>query len=157
MYFPQSLEPALLPCCRGETGGFPSHFPSIVPVQNTKRETIATHYCGLSHIMADSRQIIWRESLRSLCKHSTMTQKVLPHNVAWPFLPFLLSWCGPLSAAILCGRKRLMAPKVALMLKQKVLPDNVAPPIFSQIFLGADTKICGQHVFGRSRHIMRQK
>ena len=26
--------------------------------------------CGLSHIMADSRQIIWRESLRSLCKYS---------------------------------------------------------------------------------------
>jgi hypothetical protein len=41
--------------------------------------------CGLSHIMADSRQIIWRESLRSLCKHSTMTQMVLPHNVAWRF------------------------------------------------------------------------
>jgi hypothetical protein len=50
-----------------------------------------------------------------------------------------------------------MAPKGALMLKQSVLPDNVAAPIFSQIFLGADTKICGQHVFGRSRHIMRQK
>jgi len=26
--------------------------------------------CGLSHIMADSRQIIWRELLRSLCKYS---------------------------------------------------------------------------------------
>src|SRR5437867_13318734 len=97
------------------------------------------------------------KSLRSLCKHSTMAQKVLPHNVAWPFLPFLPSWCGPLSAAILCGRKRLMAPKMALMLKQRVLPDNVAPPIFSQIFLGADKKICGQHVIGRSRHTMRQK
>jgi hypothetical protein len=92
--------------------------------------------CGLSHIMADSRQIIWRKSLRSLCKHSTMTQKVLPHNLAWPFLPFLPSWCGPLSVAILCGRKKLTAPKVALMLTQRVLPDNVAPPIFSQIFLG---------------------
>src|SRR6266568_5448987 len=29
-----------------------------------------TWYCGLSHIMADSRQIIWRELLRSLCKYS---------------------------------------------------------------------------------------
>jgi hypothetical protein len=86
--------------------------------------------CGLSHIMADSRQIIWRESRRSLCKHSTMTQKVLPHNVAWPFLPFLPSWCCPLSAATLCGRKRPMAPKVALMPKKRVLPDNAAPPIF---------------------------
>jgi hypothetical protein len=28
------------------------------------------HTCGLSHIMADSRQIIWREPLRSLCKYS---------------------------------------------------------------------------------------
>jgi hypothetical protein len=50
-----------------------------------------------------------------------------------------------------------MALKMAPMLKQRVLPDNVAAPIFSRIFLGTDTKICGQHVFGRSRHIMRQK
>src|SRR2546425_10778937 len=139
MYFPQSLEPALLPCCRGETGGFPSHFPSIVPVQNTKRETIATHYCGLSHIMADSRQIIWRESLRSLCKHSTMTQKVLPHNVAWPFLPFLLVRGGPLAAAILCGRKRILTLYLALILREMVLPDNVALSVFSPIFLRTDT------------------
>jgi hypothetical protein len=50
-----------------------------------------------------------------------------------------------------------MALKVAPMLTQKVLPDNVAPPIFSLIFLRADTESCGQHIFGRSRHIMRQK
>src|SRR5437667_8590152 len=31
-------------------------------------------WCGLSYIMADSRHIIWRESLRSLCKHSTRTR-----------------------------------------------------------------------------------
>ncbi len=29
--------------------------------------------------MADSRQIIWRESLRSLYKHSIRAQTVLPH------------------------------------------------------------------------------
>src|SRR5215813_5627049 len=38
--------------------------------------------CGLSHIMADFRQIIWRKFLQNLCKYSTMTQKVLPHNMA---------------------------------------------------------------------------
>ena len=43
------------------------------------------------------------------------------------------------------------------MLRQMVLPDNVAPPIFSQIFVGADTKIYDQHIFGWSRHIMWQK
>jgi hypothetical protein len=86
-----------------------------------------------------------------------MTQKVLPHNVAWPFLPFLPVKGCLLFAAILCGRKRLMALKVAPILTQRVLPDNVAPPIFSSISLRADTKSCGQHIFGKSRHIMRQK
>ena len=114
-------------------------------------------YCGLSYIMADSRQIMWRKFLRNLCKYSTMAQKVLPHNLAWPFLPFLPSCCRPLSTATLCGRKRLIAPKVAPMLRQRVLPDNVEPPIFSQIFVGADTKIYDQHIFGWSRHIMCQK
>jgi hypothetical protein len=107
--------------------------------------------------MADFRQIMWRKFLRNLCQYSTMTKKVLPHNLAWPFLPFLSSCCRSFSAATLCGRKRLMASQVAPMLKQRVLPDNVAPPIFSQIFLGADTKICDQHIFGWSRHIMWQK
>ena len=114
-------------------------------------------YCGLSHIMADFRQIMLRKFLRNLCKYSTMAQKVLPHNLAWPFLPFLPFCCRPLSTATLSGRKRLMAPKVAPMLRQMVLPDNVAPPIFSQIFVGADTKIYDQHIFGWSRHIMCQK
>ena len=86
--------------------------------------------CGLSHIMADFRQIMWRKFLRNLCQYSTMTQKVLPHNMAWPCLPFLPSCCRPLSTAILCGRKKLMAPKVALMLRQMVLTDNMAPQIF---------------------------
>ena len=114
-------------------------------------------FCGLSHIMADFRQIMWRKFLRNLCKYRTMAQKVLPHNLAWPFFPFLPSCCRPLSTAILCGRKRLMPPKVAPMVRQMVLPDNVAPPIFSQIFVGADTKISDQHIFGWSRHIMCQK
>src|SRR5881397_3242753 len=83
--------------------------------------------CGLSHIVADFRQIMWRKFLRNLCQYSAMTQKALPHNLAWPFLPFLPSWCCPLSAAILCGRKSPMAPKMAPMLKQRVLRDNVAP------------------------------
>src|SRR6266403_3844225 len=74
---------------------------------------------------ADFRQIMWRKFLRNLCQDSTMTQKVLPHNVAWPFLPFLPVRCCPLSAAILCGRKSLMALQVAPMLTQRVLPDNV--------------------------------
>ena len=110
-----------------------------------------------SHIMADFCQIMWRKFLRNLSKYSTMAQKVLPHNLAWPFFPFLPSCCRPLSTAILCGRKRLIAPKVAPRLRQMVLPDNVAPPIFSQIFVGADTKISDQHIFGWSRHIMCQK
>jgi len=50
-----------------------------------------------------------------------------------------------------------MTSKAAPMLKQSVPPDNVAPPLFSQIFLGADTKIGDQHIFGWSRHIMWQK
>jgi len=59
-----------------------------------------------------------------------MTQKVLPHNVAWPFFPFLPSWYCPLFVAILCGRKSPMARKMAPMLKQRVLTDNMAPQIF---------------------------
>src|SRR5437879_13715085 len=107
--------------------------------------------------MADSRQIIWRESLRSRCKHSTRTQTVLPHNVAWPFFPFL-PWCGhQVSAAMICGRKRPLTLNLASMLRKMVLPDNVALQLFPQIFLGADTQSCRKHVFGRSRHIMWQK
>ena len=95
--------------------------------------------------MADSRQIIWRASLRSRCKHSTRVQTVLPHNMAWPFLPFLL-WCGRHgSGAMICGRKGRMAPALAARLKQRVPPDNVARPIFPLIFLRADTKLCLSH------------
>jgi hypothetical protein len=43
------------------------------------------------------------------------------------------------------------------MLRKMVLPDNVAPPIFPQIFLRTDPKIGGKKVLGKSRHIMRQK
>jgi hypothetical protein len=46
---------------------------------------------------------------------------------------------------------------LASMLRKRVLPDNVAAPLFPQIFLRTDPTICGQNVFGRSRHIMRQK
>jgi hypothetical protein len=144
---------------------FSGKFPQLFCLQ--RRHVEYTHVgtyefansirCGLSYIVADFRQIIWRESLRSLCKHSTRAPTVLPHNVAWPFLPFW-SWCGrPRSAAMICGRKRPPTLNLASMLRQMVLPDNVAPPIFPQIFLGVDPKIYGKHVFGRSRHIMRQK
>src|SRR5216683_6573423 len=34
------------------------------------------------------------------------------------------------------------------MLRKMVLPDNVAPQLFPQIFFGADTKICGKNVLG---------
>ena len=113
--------------------------------------------CGLSHIMADSRQIIWREFLRSLCKHSSRAQTVLPHNLAWLFLPFL-PWCGRHgSAAMICGRKRPLTLKLASILKKMVLPDNVALSVFSHIFLRTDTQSWRKHVFGRSRHIMCQK
>src|SRR5439155_16266351 len=78
------------------------------------------------YLVADSRQIIWRESLRSLCKHSARAPTVLPHNVAWPFLPFL-PWCGRhVSAAMICGRKRPLTLNLASMLRKMVLPDNVA-------------------------------
>src|SRR5262249_7709975 len=68
-----------------------------------------TAICGLSYIVADFRQIIWRESLRSLCKHSTRASTVLPDNVAWPFFPFLPWWGRHGSAAMICGRKRPLA------------------------------------------------
>ena len=41
--------------------------------------------CGLSHIVADFCQIMWRKFLRSPCKYNTMAQKILPHYAAWPF------------------------------------------------------------------------
>src|SRR5437867_13037943 len=74
--------------------------------------------------------VVWRESLRSRSKHSTKALAVLPHNVAWPFLP-LLPWCGRhVSAAMICGKKRPLTLNLALMLENMVLPDNVAPQIF---------------------------
>src|SRR5712691_1003760 len=98
--------------------------------------------------MADSRQIIWRESLRSLCKHSTRVQTVLPHNVAWPFLPFS-PWCGHhVSAARICGRKRPLILNLASTLGEMVLPDNVAPQIFPQIFLGLTRKSVTKRFLG---------
>src|SRR6266566_4771446 len=98
--------------------------------------------------MADFCQIIWREFLRSHWKHSTRAQMVLPHNVAWSFFPFL-PWCGcHVPAAMICGRKRPLTLNLASMLRKTVLPDNVAPQHFPQIFLGADTKICGKNVLG---------
>ena len=113
--------------------------------------------CGLSHIMADFRQIMWRKFLRSLCKYDTMEQQVLPHNVAWPFSAFLPSWCRHLSDAKICGRKRVLTLNLASILRKMVLPDNMALSVFSHIFLWTDTQSCRKHVFGRSRHIMRQK
>ena len=64
------------------------------------------------------RQILWRESLRSLCKHSIRVQTVLPHNVAWPF-PFC-----PGVAANDCRhdmwRKRPLTLNMAAMLRKMV-------------------------------------
>jgi hypothetical protein len=37
---------------------------------------------------------------------------------------------------------------LASMLRKIVLPHNMAPQLFPQIFLGADTKICGKNVLG---------
>src|SRR6266849_7159413 len=113
--------------------------------------------CGLSHIMADFCQIIWRKFLRNLCQYSTMTQKLLPHNMAWPFFPFLPGRCCPFSAAIICGRKKVLTLNLASMLRKMMLPDNMARSVFSPILLRTDTESCRKHVFGRSRHIMWQK
>jgi len=100
------------------------------------------------YLVADSRQIIWRESLRSLCKHSARAPTVLPHNVAWPFLPFL-PWCGRhVSAAMICGRKRPLTLNLASMLRKMVLPDNVALQIFPQIFLGLTRKSVAKKSLG---------
>ena len=112
---------------------------------------------GKNHIVADFRQIMWRKFLRSLCKDNTMEQPVLPHNVAWPFSAFLPSWCRHLSAAKICGRKRILTLNLASILRKMVLPDNMALSVFSHIFLWTDTQSCRKHVFGRSRHIMWQK
>jgi hypothetical protein len=94
-----------------------------------------SNVCGLSHIMADFCQIIWRKFLRNLCQYSTMTQNLLPHNVAWPFFPFLPVRCCPLSAAIICGRKKVLTLNLASMLRKTVLPDNMARSVFSPILL----------------------
>jgi hypothetical protein len=113
--------------------------------------------CGLSHIMADSRQIMWRKFLRSLYKDNTMEQPVLPHNVAWPFSAFLPSWGYALFAATLCGRKRVLTLNLASRLRKMILPDNMALLVFSHILLWTAPPSWRQHVFGRSRHIMWQK
>jgi hypothetical protein len=52
------------------------------------------------------------------------------------------------SAAMICGRKKPLTLSMASMLRKMVLPDNVAPQLFPQIFLAADTKICGKNVLG---------
>src|SRR2546425_10511735 len=74
--------------------------------------------------MADFRQIIWRKSILSRWKHSTKAQIALPHNVACPFCPFFASGSRRLSAAMICGRKGLMALVLAAMLKKMALPGN---------------------------------
>ena len=103
--------------------------------------------CGLSYIVADSRQIIWREFLRSHCKHSTKAQMALPHNVAWPFFLFL-PWYGcHVPAAMICGRKRPLTLNLALLLRTMVLPDNVAPQLFPQIFLGLTRKSVAKNLW----------
>ena len=84
--------------------------------------------------MADFRQIMWRKFLRSLCKYNTMEQPVLPHNVAWPFSAFLPSWCRHLSAAKICGRKRILTLNLASILRKMVLPDNVASGILPSLY-----------------------
>src|SRR5712691_6407600 len=106
--------------------------------------------------MADFRQIIWRESLRSRCKHSTRAQTVLPHNVAWPFCPFFPTCGRHVSAAMICGRKRPLTLNLASMLRKMVLPDNVAPQLFPQIFPRAATKSCSKNVFGRSCELQKK-
>jgi hypothetical protein len=49
---------------------------------------------------------------------------------------------------MICGRKRPPTMNLASMLRKIVLPDNMAPQLFPQIFLGADTEICGKNVLG---------
>src|SRR5467141_4774516 len=49
---------------------------------------------------------------------------------------------------MICGRKRPPTMNLASMLRKIVLPDNMAAQLFPQIFLGADTKICGKNVLG---------
>ncbi len=90
--------------------------------------------------MADFCQIIWRKFLRNLCQYSTMTQKLLPHNMAWPFFPFLPGRCCPFSAAIICGRKKVLTLNLASMLRKMILPDNMARSVFSPILLRTDTE-----------------
>jgi len=137
--------------------GAGSHDARILPHIACRRQRGSGRLCGLSHIMADSRQIMWRQFLRSLCKYNTMEQPALPHNVAWPFSAFLPSWCYALFAATLCGRKRVLTLNLASILRKMVLPDNMALSVFSHIFLWTDTQSCRKHVFGMSRHIMWQK
>src|SRR5262245_27016305 len=73
---------------------------------------------------------MWRKFLRNLCPYSTMMQKVLPHNVAWPFFSFF----ALLLLASLCRhimrQKKSHGHKVGPMLKQRVLTDNMTPQIF---------------------------
>ncbi len=72
---------------------------------------------------------------------------VLPHNVAWPFFPFL-PWCGcHVPAAMICGRKRPPTLNLASMLRKMVLPDNVAPQLFPQIFLGLTRKSVAKNLW----------
>jgi hypothetical protein len=80
----------------------------------------------------------------------------LPHNVAWPFFLFL-PWYGcHVPAAMICGRKRPLTLNLASMLKEMVLPDNVAPEHFPQIFLGLSRKSV-KRIFGKSHYVMRRR
>jgi hypothetical protein len=73
---------------------------------------------------------------------------VLPDNVAWPFFPFL-PWCGRhVPAAMICDRKRPLTLNLASLLRQMVLPDNVAPQLFPQIFLGLTRKSVAKKSLG---------
>jgi hypothetical protein len=73
---------------------------------------------------------------------------VLPHNVAWPFFLFL-PWYGcHVPAAMICGRKRPLTLNLASMLKEMVLPDNMAPELFPQIFLGLSRKSVAKESLG---------
>ncbi len=66
------VEPLIPPAKQSPRGGHPRKV-DMREVLNTifyLNRSGCQWDCGLSHIMADSRQIIWREPLRSLCKYS---------------------------------------------------------------------------------------
>jgi len=112
---------------------------------------------GLSHIVADFRQDKCGTKFhpKPLSIQHKWRKSVLPHNLAWPFLPFLPVSLLPSLCAYYVARKRVLKAESGFNTEENASVQIMWPLMgfFLQFFSRRLTcKAVRKHVFVKSRH-----